>query len=199
MRGNADRCVVTAFDGAIPRPSATSRCGSPTPGRPRASRLRSATGWPRCRRWPSSTSTASGACCSATARRTATRSGSAPSRRSRGWRGSSTASTPTWSSAATRTASSTRAPAAAGWSNAGSVGRPCEREPGAYWLRIGPGVELRRTVYDTAAATEAFRALGYPDADGMAADADPDEVAARFEAAADAPLPPESLTGRRAG
>jgi hypothetical protein len=33
----------------------------------------------------------------------------------------------------------------------------------------------------------------------MAADADPDEVAARFEAAADAPLPPESLTGRRAG
>ena len=83
--------------------------------------------------------------------------------------------------------------------NAGSVGRPYEREPGAYWLRLGPSVELRRTVYDTAAATEAFRALGYPDADGMAADVDPDEVAARFEAGADAPLPPESLTGRRAG
>jgi predicted phosphodiesterase len=83
--------------------------------------------------------------------------------------------------------------------NAGSVGRPYERERGAYWLRLGPGVELRRTAYDTAAATEAFRALGYPDADGMAVDVDPDEVAARFEAAADAPLPPESLTGRRAG
>jgi predicted phosphodiesterase len=81
--------------------------------------------------------------------------------------------------------------------NAGSVGRPYEREPGAYWLRLGPGVELRRSAYDTAAAVEAFHALGYPDADGMAADADPDEVAAAFEAAADAPLPPESLTGRR--
>jgi len=78
--------------------------------------------------------------------------------------------------------------------NAGSIGRPYEREPGAYWLRLGPGVELRRTTYDTAAALEAFRALGYPDADGMAADVDADEVAARFEAAADAPLPPESLT-----
>ena len=85
--------------------------------------------------------------------------------------------------------------------NAGSVGMPYEREPGAYWLRLGPGVELRRTAFDTAAATEAFRALGYPDADGMTAAVDPDEVAARFEAAADAPLPPESLTGhrRRAG
>ena len=82
--------------------------------------------------------------------------------------------------------------------NAGSVGRPYERAPGAYWLRLGPDVELRRTAFDTAAATEAFRALGYPDADGMAADVDPDEVAARFEAGADEPLPPEPLTGRDA-
>jgi predicted phosphodiesterase len=80
--------------------------------------------------------------------------------------------------------------------NAGSVGRPYEREPGAYWLRLGPGVELRRTPYDAAAATAAFRALGYPDAGGMLVTVDPDEVATAFEAAADAPLPPESLTGR---
>jgi predicted phosphodiesterase len=83
--------------------------------------------------------------------------------------------------------------------NAGSVGRPYEREPGAYWLRLGPGVELRRTAYDTGAAVEAFRALGYPDADGMALEVDPDEVSAQFEAAAGAPLAPESLIGPRPG
>ena len=80
--------------------------------------------------------------------------------------------------------------------NAGSVGRPYEREPGAYWLRLGPGVEHRRTTYDTAAATEAFRALGYPDADGMLAPVDPDEVSAFFEAGAARPLDQASLTGR---
>jgi predicted phosphodiesterase len=31
--------------------------------------------------------------------------------------------------------------------NAGSVGMPFQ-EPGAYWLRLGPGVELRRSSYD---------------------------------------------------
>jgi len=80
--------------------------------------------------------------------------------------------------------------------NAGSAGRPYEREPGAYWLRLGPGVEHRRTAYDTGAAVEAFRALGYPDADGMSERVDPDEVSAMFEAGADGPLAPESLTGR---
>jgi putative phosphoesterase len=80
--------------------------------------------------------------------------------------------------------------------NAGSVGRPYEREPGAYWLRLGPGIELRRTAYDTQAATAAFRALGYPDADGILAPVDPDEVAAHFEAGADAPVAPESRTDR---
>jgi predicted phosphodiesterase len=78
--------------------------------------------------------------------------------------------------------------------NAGSVGRPYEREPGAYWLRLGPGVELRRTPYDAVGAVETFRALGYPDADGMLSRHDPDEVAARFEAGAEAPVAPESLT-----
>jgi hypothetical protein len=80
--------------------------------------------------------------------------------------------------------------------NAGSVGRPYEREPGAYWLRLGPAVEHRRTAYDTGAAVEGFRELGYPDADGMAEGVDPDEVSAMFEAGADGPLAPESLTGR---
>lgn len=32
--------------------------------------------------------------------------------------------------------------------NAGSVGMPYEREPGAYWLVLGPDVELRRTACD---------------------------------------------------
>ncbi|HET8952969.1 MAG TPA: metallophosphoesterase family protein [Solirubrobacteraceae bacterium] len=78
--------------------------------------------------------------------------------------------------------------------NAGSVGRPYEHEPGAYWLRLGPEVDLRCTPYDTEAATVAFRALGYPDADGMLARVDPDKVAAHFEAGAGAPVDPESLT-----
>ena len=81
--------------------------------------------------------------------------------------------------------------------NAGAVGRPYEREPGAYWLRLGPGVEHRRTPYDTR-----DRGRGVPRArlsrrrrdEGPRGD--PDEVAAMFEAGADAPLAPESLTGR---
>ena len=75
------------------------------------------------------------------------------------------------------------------------LGRAYEREPGAYWLRLGPAVEHRRTPYDTRAAVEAFHALGYPDADGMVPEDDPDEVAAMFEAGAEAALAPESLCG----
>lgn len=78
--------------------------------------------------------------------------------------------------------------------NAGSVGRPYEHEPGAYWLRLGPGAELRRTPYDTEAATARFRALGYPSADTMLAPVDADAVAARYEEAAAKPVDPESLT-----
>jgi predicted phosphodiesterase len=77
--------------------------------------------------------------------------------------------------------------------NAGSVGRPYEHEPGAYWLRLGPNVDLRRTPYDTDAAAATFDDLGYPD--DMLARVDPDEVAAMFEATADGPLDPASLTG----
>jgi predicted phosphodiesterase len=72
------------------------------------------------------------------------------------------------------------------WVNAGSVGRPYEHAPGAYWLRLGPGVELRRTEYDVDAAVAAFRAAGYPLADEVLAPVDPDEVARRFEAQATA-------------
>lgn len=52
--------------------------------------------------------------------------------------------------------------------NAGSVGMPFG-EPGAYWLLLGPGVELRSTTYDRAKAAERIRATRYPQADDFAA------------------------------
>jgi predicted phosphodiesterase len=76
--------------------------------------------------------------------------------------------------------------------NAGSVGRPYEHAPGAYWLRLGPDVALARTPYDTAAADAAFHALGYPAAALVFAAVDPDEVAARFERASGEPVDPAS-------
>jgi hypothetical protein len=79
--------------------------------------------------------------------------------------------------------------------NVGSVGRPYERRPGAYWLMLGPDVELLCTPYDTAAATERFRELGYPSAETMLAPVDADAVAARYEAASGEPTAPESSTG----
>lgn len=45
--------------------------------------------------------------------------------------------------------------------NAGSVGMPFG-EPGAYWLLLGPDLELRQTPYDFAAANERFAATEYP-------------------------------------
>lgn len=51
--------------------------------------------------------------------------------------------------------------------NAGSVGMPFQ-EPGAYWLLLGPDVELRRTDYDFAKAAKQIRASGYPQADHFA-------------------------------
>jgi predicted phosphodiesterase len=47
--------------------------------------------------------------------------------------------------------------------NAGSVGMPWA-EPGAYWLMLGPEVELRRTPYDFLAAAERIRKSTYPQA-----------------------------------
>ncbi len=51
--------------------------------------------------------------------------------------------------------------------NAGSVGMPFD-EPGAYWLLLGPGVELRRTAYDLEKAAERIRSTSYPQADAFA-------------------------------
>jgi len=52
--------------------------------------------------------------------------------------------------------------------NAGSVGMPFG-EPGAYWLLLGPDVQLRRTSYDLEAAAARVRATKYPTADEFAA------------------------------
>jgi predicted phosphodiesterase len=46
--------------------------------------------------------------------------------------------------------------------NPGSVGMPYG-PPGAHWALLGPGVSLRRTPYDTAAAAEAISASRYTD------------------------------------
>lgn len=52
--------------------------------------------------------------------------------------------------------------------NAGSVGMPFG-EPGADWLLLGPGVELRHTNYDLAHAAECIRGTEYPQAEEFAA------------------------------
>jgi putative phosphoesterase len=51
--------------------------------------------------------------------------------------------------------------------NAGSVGMPFGK-PGAYWLLLGPDVELRHTSYDLARAAELVRATAYPQAEDFA-------------------------------
>jgi len=52
--------------------------------------------------------------------------------------------------------------------NAGSVGMPFG-QPGADWLMLGPGVELRHTDYDFARAAERIRGTAYPQAEEFAA------------------------------
>ena len=49
--------------------------------------------------------------------------------------------------------------------NVGSIGRPREIRPAAYWALLGPDVELVSTDYDVAAAAEAVRASGQPRAE----------------------------------
>jgi len=51
--------------------------------------------------------------------------------------------------------------------NAGSVGMPFGA-PGAYWLLLDGGIDLRRTAYDLAAAAERIRATAYPQANAFA-------------------------------
>ena len=52
--------------------------------------------------------------------------------------------------------------------NAGSVGMPFAPPPGAYWLLLGPGVELRHTAYDFTNAAASMRATTYPQAEELA-------------------------------
>ena len=52
--------------------------------------------------------------------------------------------------------------------NAGSVGMPFQT-PGAYWLLLGPDLELRRTAYDLEDAARRIRETAYPQAGDFAA------------------------------
>jgi putative phosphoesterase len=52
--------------------------------------------------------------------------------------------------------------------NAGSVGMPFG-EPGAYWLFLGPNVQLRHTLYDLEKVAERIRDTKYPQAHDSAA------------------------------
>jgi putative phosphoesterase len=51
--------------------------------------------------------------------------------------------------------------------NAGSVGMPFD-SPGAYWLLIDSGIELRRTDYDMEKAADRVRRTAYPQAEDFA-------------------------------
>ncbi len=77
--------------------------------------------------------------------------------------------------------------------NAGSVGRPYEHQPGAYWLRLGSEPRLIHTTYDFERAATAIHETGYPAADLFFGPMDADAVAARYEASADQPPDPASL------
>jgi len=69
--------------------------------------------------------------------------------------------------------------------NVGSVGRPREERPGAYWALLGPDVELVSSEYDVAAAAEAVSASGQPNAeqvvDVLLNPPNPDEAAVVLE------------------
>jgi len=51
--------------------------------------------------------------------------------------------------------------------NAGSIGMPFG-EPGAHWLLLGPGIELRKTEYNLEGAAERVRKTTYPQAEEFA-------------------------------
>jgi len=70
--------------------------------------------------------------------------------------------------------------------NAGSVGFPFEREPGAYWAMLGPDVELRHTAYDVARAVDRIKASPFPDAaefveKALLSPLSPDQASEQFE------------------
>ncbi|MGZ8782319.1 MAG: metallophosphoesterase family protein [Gaiellaceae bacterium] len=72
--------------------------------------------------------------------------------------------------------------------NAGSVGRPYEGRPGAFWTLLdGVRVEPRRTAYAVDAAVASIRSSGYPDpafVENLLEPPDPAEVSAYFESLA---------------
>jgi putative phosphoesterase len=57
-----------------------------------------------------------------------------------------------------------RVPGAPRLVNAGSVGLPCQGEPGAFWAILGPEVKLRRSIYDAEAAVLLLQSSGFPSA-----------------------------------
>jgi len=71
--------------------------------------------------------------------------------------------------------------------NAGSVGMPYQGAAAAFWLMLGPDVQLRRTDYDVSAAVARMRAAGMPEIDelmlreSLLEPLDPDTVARYFE------------------
>jgi predicted phosphodiesterase len=70
--------------------------------------------------------------------------------------------------------------------NAGAVGMPYQGAAAAFWLLLGPDVELRRTHYAVDAALETFRATGAPGIDEAMRESlidpiDADTVARFFE------------------
>jgi predicted phosphodiesterase len=73
--------------------------------------------------------------------------------------------------------------------NAGSVGMPFQNA-GAYWLLIGPDVQLRKTAYDLERAAALVRRTAYPQAEEFAARniLDPPTEAATLEAFSKAEL-----------
>ncbi len=74
--------------------------------------------------------------------------------------------------------------------NAGSVGMPYQGAAAAFWLLLGPDVDLRRTDYDVDGALDTLRATGAPDLeetmlhDSLVAPASAADVARFFEDAA---------------
>jgi len=62
--------------------------------------------------------------------------------------------------------------------NAGAVGMPYEGEAAAFWLLLGPDIDLRRTAYDVEAALDAMRASGAPAVDDTLRESLIDPVAA---------------------
>jgi predicted phosphodiesterase len=71
--------------------------------------------------------------------------------------------------------------------NAGSVGMPYQGAAAAFWLMLGPDVQLRCTDYDVPAAVARMRAGGMPEIDelmlreSLLEPLDPDTVARYFE------------------